>query len=95
MVPSSSTGCDAQPYFRIFNPLRQAERFDPDGAFVRRWLPELAGIPGGRIHAPWTLAPLEAAAYGLHPGVYPPPRVEHAQARQQTLARYAAIRNTA
>ena len=92
---SASTGCDAQPYFRIFNPLRQAERFDPDGAFVRRWLPELAGIPGGRIHAPWTLAPLEAVAYGLHPGGYPPPRVEHAQARQQTLARYAAIRNTA
>ena len=88
----ASTGCDAQPYFRIFNPLRQAERFDPEGAFVRRWLPVLEGLPAERIHAPWTLSPLECAGYGFEPRAYPRPVVEHADARQRTLARYAQVR---
>ena len=57
---SASTGTDAAPYFRIFNPVTQSERFDPDGTFIRQMLPELAGITGRAIHAPWTLSPLEA-----------------------------------
>ncbi len=89
----ASSGCDAQPYFRIFNPLRQAERFDPDGAFVRRWLPVLAALPASHIQAPWTLTPLEQQAAGVLLGKdYPLPRVVHETARQQTLARYASVK---
>ena len=54
---AASTGCDAQPYFRIFNPVTQSERFDPDGAFIRRYVPELRALDGGAIHAPWKLVP--------------------------------------
>ncbi len=89
----ASSGCDAQPYFRIFNPLRQAERFDPDGAFVRRWLPALAALPASHIQTPWTLAPLELQAAGVRLGKdYPLPRVAHETARQQTLARYTSVK---
>ena len=52
---TAATGTDAQPYFRIFNPVLQGRRFDPDGAYVRRWVPELAGVPTARIHEPWTM----------------------------------------
>ncbi|MFT3734591.1 MAG: deoxyribodipyrimidine photo-lyase [Rhodocyclaceae bacterium] len=82
---AASTGCDAQPYFRIFNPVSQSERFDPQGKFIRRYLPELAGIPDKYIHAPWTLGALELSR--LAPD-YPPPIVDHAQARAITLARF-------
>ena len=90
---AASTGCDAQPWFRIFNPVTQSEKFDPRGQFIRRYLPQLAGLADRAIHAPWLVAPLEAAAAGLRLGeTYPRPVVAHDEARQRTLARYAALR---
>jgi deoxyribodipyrimidine photo-lyase len=79
-------GADAQPYFRLFNPTLQAQRFDPEGSYVRRWLPELAALPKEHVHTPW-LAPrdvLERAGVKLG-GNYPQPIVDHAQARQRFL----------
>ena len=88
---AASSGCDAQPYFRIFNPVTQSEKFDADGKFIRRYVPELAALPDQYIHAPWTLGRAEQEALGVVVGRdYPAPIVEHAAARQRTLARYAA-----
>ena len=84
---ASSTGTDAQPYFRIFNPVTQGERFDPDGEYVRRWVPELRGLTGARAHRPWE-SPLEA------PG-YPARIVDHVAARVRALARYREARERA
>jgi deoxyribodipyrimidine photo-lyase len=90
---ASSSGCDAQPWFRIFNPVSQGERFDPQGEFVARWLPQLAALPPKLRHAPWRAAPLELAAAGVTLGRdYPPPIVDHAQAREATLRRYAVVK---
>ena len=90
---AASTGCDAQPYFRIFNPVTQSERFDAEGKFIRRYLPELAGVPAKFIHAPWKMAPLEQQAAGCVIGRdYPAPVVEHDQARKRTLERYGKAR---
>ncbi|WP_284615669.1 cryptochrome/photolyase family protein [Aquabacterium humicola] len=90
---AASTGCDAQPYFRIFNPVSQSERFDPDGRFIRRYLPELAGLPDALIHAPWRARPVDLAAAGLVLGRdYPRPLVDHDDARRETLARFAVAR---
>ena len=90
---AASTGCDAQPYFRIFNPVAQSERFDPEGRFIRRYLPELAKVPAAAIHAPWRMDPAALAAAGVRLGRdYPLPVVDHAQARQRTLERFAAAR---
>ncbi len=87
----AGTGPDAAPYFRIFNPLTQARRFDPDGEYVRRWVPELAGLAGRRVHAPWELPPLDLEVAGVTLGAdYPWPIVDHAEARERTLAAYAA-----
>ena len=89
---ASSSGCDAQPYFRIFNPISQSKKFDPDGRFIRRYLPQLANLPTKTIHAPWTAAPLELQAAGVTLGQdYPHPIVDHNVARQQTLERYAVV----
>ncbi len=86
---SASTGCDAQPWFRIFNPVLQGRRFDPDGQFVRRYVPELGRVPASDLHAPWTLSPLEQQAAGCIIGQdYPAPVVDHATARKKTLRRY-------
>ena len=82
---AASTGTDAQPFFRIFNPTSQGERFDPDGAYVRRWIPELAGLPGISAHRPWDVP---AASRGG----YPSPVVDHHQERAVALARYRAAR---
>ena len=82
---AASTGTDAQPFFRIFNPTSQGERFDPDGAYVRRWIPELAGLPGVSAHRPWD-APAPSR------GGYPSPIVDHARERAVALARYRAAR---
>lgn len=84
---AASTGCDAQPYFRIFNPVLQGRRFDPDGGYVRRWLPELRELPADRIHAPW--------AKGQPPAGYPTPIVDHATARARALAAFRAARGGA
>ncbi len=90
---AASSGCDAQPYFRIFNPLTQAQRFDPDGRYVRAWLPELARVPDRHVHAPWLMSASEQAACGLVVGRdTPAPLVDHAQARLRTLARYAVVK---
>lgn len=89
---AASTGCDAQPYFRIFNPLRQSERFDPGGSFIRHYLPELAAVPDRFIHAPWLMNASEQSACGVIVGRDTPhPLVEHDAARQRTLERYAAV----
>lgn len=92
---ASSSGCDAQPYFRIFNPVTQSERFDPEGKFIRRYLPELAGVPAKYIHAPWKMGRIEQEAVGVVIGRdYPAPIVDHAEARERTLARYAVVKKT-
>ncbi len=90
---AASTGCDAQPWFRIFNPLTQSRRFDPQGRFIRRYLPQLAGLSDELIHAPWLASPVELAAARLELGRdYPPPVVDHEAARQRSLERYAVVR---
>lgn len=86
---AASTGCDAQPYFRIFNPVTQSERFDPHGKFIRRYVPELAKVPEKWIHAPWQMPPLEQHAIGVSIGkTYPFPVVDHAVQREKALALY-------
>jgi deoxyribodipyrimidine photo-lyase len=90
---AASTGCDAQPWFRIFNPVTQSRRFDPQGRFIRRYLPQLARLDDAQIHAPWELGPIELEAAGVTLGTdYPRPIVDHAEAREKTLARYAVVR---
>jgi deoxyribodipyrimidine photo-lyase len=89
----ASSGCDAQPYFRIFNPVSQSEKFDPQGKFIRRYLPQLAKLSNKAIHAPWLAKPLELQAAGVRLGAdYPRPIVQHDEARSKTLARYAAVK---
>ena len=90
---AASTGCDAQPYFRIFNPVTQSERFDAGGQFIRRYLPELARVPDKFIHAPWTMDVAAQQAAGCVIGRdYPAPIVDHATARKRTLERYGKVR---
>ena len=91
----SSSGCDAQPYFRIFNPVSQSEKFDAEGKFIRRYLPQLATLGPKSIHAPWLAKPLEMAASGVVLGKdYPTPIIDLAAARERTLQRYAVVRKT-
>ncbi|NDP57834.1 MAG: deoxyribodipyrimidine photo-lyase [Oxalobacteraceae bacterium] len=93
---ASSSGCDAQPYFRIFNPITQSEKFDTDGRFIRRYLPQLAQLGNKQIHAPWLLTKMELDHAGVELGVnYPLPVVQHDVARKQTLARYAVVKKVA
>jgi deoxyribodipyrimidine photo-lyase len=95
----ASVGCDAQPWFRIFNPLTQSEKFDRDGAFIRAWVPELANVDSKFIHAPWKMNAFEQQLCGVKVGSdYPLPLVDHATARLRTLERYrgaAAIKTDA
>ena len=86
-------GADAAPYFRVFNPVTQGRRFDPDGAYVRRWVPELAGLPAEHLQAPW-LAPAHGlASAGVTLGdTYPEPIVDHGEARARALAAYHSLR---
>ena len=93
---AASTGCDAQPYFRIFNPISQSQKFDAQGRFIRRYLPQLAALPDAALHAPWTARPVDLASAGLVLGRdYPWPVVQHAVARARTLARYAVVKTAA
>ena len=80
----AGSGTDASPYFRIFNPTTQGKKFDPDGDYVRRWVPELADVASRHIHTPWELEEPPAA--------YPPPLVDHADERLESLRRYDEIR---
>ena len=89
-------GADAAPYFRVFNPVLQGEKFDPDGDYVRRWVPELAGLPARVIHAPWKAAAPVLADAGVELGQsYPKPIVDHSQARQRALDAFASIKAAA
>jgi deoxyribodipyrimidine photo-lyase len=83
----AGTGTDASPYYRVFNPTRQGQQFDPAGDYVRRWVPELRDVPTRYVHEPW-LAP------GGVPAGYPEPIVDHAHERRVALARYEQVRST-
>ncbi len=85
---AAGTGTDAQPFFRIFNPTTQGEKFDPDGAYVKRWVPELGRVPAKFIHAPWKLSDSERA---LVCPEYPARVVDHAVQRERALAMYAKV----
>ena len=89
---SASTGCDAQPWFRIFNPVTQSQTFDAQGRFIRMYLPELAGVDEKFIHEPWNMTVDEQRTAGVEIGNnYPAPLVDHAVARKRTLEIYAAL----
>jgi len=90
---TAGTGTDAAPYFRVFNPVLQGKRHDPQGAYVRRWVPELAGVPDRFIHEPWKMAPdVQRESNCVIGQDYPSPIVDHAWARQRALAAYAQAR---
>jgi len=80
---TAGCGTDAAPYFRIFNPIRQGEQFDPDGAYVRRWIPELTNRPASAIHQPWTQST---------GGDYPAPVADFAASRAEALAGYERVK---
>ena len=86
---AASTGADSQPYFRIFNPLLQSEKFDEKGEFIRQWIPELAGFDSRAIHDPWARNPLEAMGSG-----YPRPIVDHATQKARALTLLSSARET-
>jgi deoxyribodipyrimidine photo-lyase len=81
---TAGTGTDAQPYFRIFNPVSQSQKFDPEGEYIRRWVPELRDVPARHIHTPWEM--------DTPPRAYPRRIVEHEMARERTLAAFGAIK---
>ncbi len=81
---AASTGCDAQPWFRIFNPISQSKKFDPTGKFIRRYVPELATLPDAAVHAPWL--------GGYQVKGYPAPIVDHDEARAETLKRFEVVK---
>jgi deoxyribodipyrimidine photo-lyase len=90
---ASSSGCDAQPYFRIFNPVSQSQKFDASGKFIRRYLPQLSKMSDQAIHAPWLARPIDLAEAGVELGKqYSVPIVMHDEAREKTLERYAVVR---
>lgn len=82
---SASTGTDAAPYFRVFNPATQSERFDPDGEFIRKYVPEIAKLDNKRIHQPW--------AGGVIPGGYPRPIVDLKESRKEAISKFQALKN--
>ena len=89
----AGTGTDAAPYYRIFNPVTQAEKFDPDGEYIRRWVPELSKLQPPAIFAPWQAGTADLEAGGVRlGGDYPHPIVDHTTARNRALARYEAMR---
>lgn len=93
---TAGVGTDAAPYFRIFNPTRQAEKFDPQGAYVRRWIAELQDVPGEHIHEPWRMPPEVQDAAGCRIGRdYPAPIVDHRHQREVVLAAYRAAQDAA
>jgi len=83
---SASTGVDPQPYFRIFNPLLQSEKFDPEGEYIRKWVEELADVKGKAIHDPYGRGAGDVAKRNG----YPKPIVDHKKCRERALARYKA-----
>jgi deoxyribodipyrimidine photo-lyase len=92
---AASTGCDAQPYFRIFNPVGQSEKFDADGKFIRKYLPVLEKLPTKDLHSPWLATPMVLSTAGVELGKnYPMPIVQHDEARTNTLQRYAVVKKS-
>jgi deoxyribodipyrimidine photo-lyase len=90
---TAGTGTDAAPYFRVFNPVLQGEKFDPDGAYARRWVPELANVSTRFIHKPWQMpGKAQASAACIIGRDYPAPIVDHKQARERALAAYRQAR---
>jgi deoxyribodipyrimidine photo-lyase len=90
---TAGTGTDAAPYFRIFNPVLQGKKFDPHGAYVRRWVAELRAVPNAYIHSPWDMpSDVQARAGCIIGRDYPPPMVDHAWARQRVLEAYGKVR---
>ena len=88
---AASVGCDAQPWFRIFNPVTQSERFDPQGRFIRRYLPELTAVPDKFIHAPWLMPTVTQQQRGIVIGRdYPAPLVDHKPQREKALDLFKA-----
>ena len=82
-------GADASPFFRVFNPVTQGRKFDPEGLYIRKWIPELAGLPTRWIHEPWEAPPLLLVEAQVHLGeTYPYPIVDHAEARNRALQSY-------
>jgi deoxyribodipyrimidine photo-lyase len=90
---AAGTGTDAQPYFRIFNPTTQSQRFDPQGKFIRRYIPALEKLSDKSSHAPWEAGHIELEAAGILLGRdYPLPIVNHDEARKETLVRYSVVK---
>jgi deoxyribodipyrimidine photo-lyase len=89
---AASTGTDAQPYFRIFNPMSQGERYDPDAEYIRRYVPELADAPADAIHS-WN--ELDPGTRRMHAPDYPDPIVDHGERREQALAMFERARGEA
>jgi len=92
---TAGCGADAAPYFRIFNPVRQGQRFDPSGRYVRRWVPELAGVPDKWVHCPWQAPAAALKDAGIRLGQeYPHPIIDHTEARERALAAYDHLKGT-
>ncbi len=93
---TAGCGADAAPFFRIFNPMLQTERFDPERSYLRRWLPELRRLPDAWIHRPWEAPEAVLAGAGVAlGGDYPRPVVDFRDSREAALAAYAAIKGPA
>jgi deoxyribodipyrimidine photo-lyase len=89
---TAGCGADAAPYFRIFNPVAQGEKFDPEGAYIRRWLPELARLPSRWIHKPWQVPPAALRAASVKLGnTYPRPIVGQFVSRERALDAYQQL----
>ncbi len=89
----SGCGADASPYFRVFNPIMQSQKFDCEGDYIRKWVPELAKLPTAHLHAPWELGKHELKSYGVVLGQsYPLPQVEHQLGRKRALAALASLK---
>jgi deoxyribodipyrimidine photo-lyase len=93
---SAGCGADAAPYFRIFNPILQGQKFDADGTYVKKWVPELAQLPANWVHNPWEAPPLVLHQAGIQLGnTYPGPIVDHPEARKKALAAFEVIKKKA
>lgn len=92
---AAGCGADAAPYFRIFNPIAQGKKFDPQGAYVRHWVPELANLPDRWLHQPWDAPAAVLSEAGIDLGqTYPRPIIEHRMARERALAAFASLKGT-
>jgi deoxyribodipyrimidine photo-lyase len=89
----AGTGFDAAPYFRIFNPIRQSEKFDKEGSYIRKWIPELSSLSTKQIHSPWEVNDEKLNEVGVQLGInYPYPIVDHSFARERCLEAYKTAR---